>query len=387
MDLTLEAYSNIVEYVGRRSDIAALCRVSKPLRRAAEKRLYKTIYLEDTHDTRSLCVTLANSPRLASLVESFTLSPLEYDESDDEDDIGPGDVEELPEGYWSWISKALKNMRGLKHLDIHSQNGPTSACAWIYPKGQVFLLHTLYCDFDWDNDLAEFINSQDALEDLYILDFKTSNTPPIDATDTNPATERTIYTTVNDSAMPKLTILECTFSEAADTIVPHRPITRLKTCFSRTEPAAKGEELARLCRNISRSTEPFQSLDIADSSYSEAFSMELLRAVVETKATNTDLRYVGTLVLPIHGQERLQFYGLLMRLPLLRCIELEVSDWDPVPSTPAAFRALTNELRIYCPLITMVVFVHEFERTAVRVSQGFCAVDADVYTEHLWREI
>ena len=60
--------------------------------------------------------------------------------------------------------------------------------------------------------------------------------------------------------------------------------------------------------------------------------------------------------------KRLQFYGRLMKFPKLLCVELEVSGWEPPPMTPAALRALTYELRIYCPSITQVGFVYDFDR-------------------------
>lgn len=74
-----------------------------------------------------------------------------------------------------------------------------------------------------------------------------------------------------------------------------------------------------------------------------------------------------------------------MRLPKLRTIELEVSDWDPTPA-PNALRALASEVRLYCPSVTCIVFVQEFERTVVRVIDGFCVVDYDASTDDFWRE-
>ena len=83
----------------------------------------------------------------------------------------------------------------------------------------------------------------------------------------------------------------------------------------------------------------------------------------------------------------MEFYGRLMRFPKLRCVELEVSEWEPPPMTPAALRALTYELRIYCPSISRVVFVYEFDRALMEVEpDGACALDPDAITDTLWRE-
>ncbi len=76
---------------------------------------------------------------------------------------------------------------------------------------------------------------------------------------------------------------------------------------------------------------------------------------------------------------------MLMRLPRLDCIEVEVSGWQPVPSTLAAFRALASELRLYCPTVVMVVFVHEFERTVITYMDGVYRIDEEIGPELLWR--
>ncbi|KAJ7677138.1 hypothetical protein DFH06DRAFT_1466431 [Mycena polygramma] len=89
----------------------------------------------------------------------------------------------------------------------------------------------------------------------------------------------------------------------------------------------------------------------------------------------------------VHGK-RLQFYGLLMRFGALRCLELDVSAWMPPPSLPSAFRALAAELRLYCPAVDTVVFVHEFDRTVVSTTAtGVLQLDEDASAELLWREI
>ncbi len=76
-----------------------------------------------------------------------------------------------------------------------------------------------------------------------------------------------------------------------------------------------------------------------------------------------------------------------MRLPQLRCLEVDVSDWDPPPTHPAALRAVTYELRLYCPSIVTVVYVYDFERHLVRVVHGLATYDEDALTENLWREV
>jgi hypothetical protein len=86
--------------------------------------------------------------------------------------------------------------------------------------------------------------------------------------------------------------------------------------------------------------------------------------------------------------QRLQFYAHLMRLPRLTTVELDVSDWQPAPTSGAAYRALASELRLYNSNITRVVFVYEYERTLVRaLPDGLCKVDLEASVEELWREV
>lgn len=76
-----------------------------------------------------------------------------------------------------------------------------------------------------------------------------------------------------------------------------------------------------------------------------------------------------------------------MTFSRLQCVELEVSDWDPAPMSPAALRALTFELRIYCSSVTKVIFVYDFDRVVTRVTDNLCVLDAEAAVETLWREI
>ncbi|KAH6907509.1 hypothetical protein BKA70DRAFT_1189502 [Coprinopsis sp. MPI-PUGE-AT-0042] len=396
--LTLEICSIIVIHVSRSETITVLCRVSKLFRRAAEVHLYRTIQTSNLQSTRTLCITLANSPRLALLLESLTIVPVEggSPQPSVRGQGNEGGAGGLPEEYWLWMKKALANTQRLKYLEIDSQIGPSTACAWIYPKGEgVLQLRILRCDFDWDQDLIAFLNSQSELEDLYILDFKSPPSTPSTITPANPASQTTNIreTTIHDSAMGSLAVLECTFSEAANILVPGRPITHLKTCFSTISLPEKRQEMEALLKSVELSKRSLRALDIADSSYDQDFSMELLQRVAHGERTRFELRYLGTLVLPVEGNSRLRFYGLLMRLPLLQCVEVEVSSWEPPPSSPAALRALASELRIYCPRLDTVVFVLDFDRTLVSKKRGtssWLVVDDDddeYHAEDLWREV
>ncbi|KAG6917162.1 hypothetical protein DXG01_003598 [Tephrocybe rancida] len=384
MELTLEAYRNIVRNLGSRADIATLCRVSRGFQYVCERALYNTLYLRDVRDAISLCTTLAGQPRLSVLVEALTIYL-----SDDENDSDGSDSEEaqddaetppLPDAYWSTVSNALQKTGRLRYLNIHIHSNTDKAVAWILGSC-TFRLRRFHCDLDWDLHLVAFLNAQVDLDDLYISDYNETGS----GTPTSNVPSSSLI--LDAHSLPHLATLECTFSEAAIAIVPGRPITHLKTCFSRSEPSEKREEMLLLLSKIKLSTQTLHSLDIADSTYSEAFSVDLLSCIVRTRATTNELRYIGTLVLPIMGKERLRFYGLLMRLPRIQCVEVEVSEWVPAPTSPPALRALASEMRLYTPTVTRVVFVHDFDRTVVTAINGVCRVDPeDVSADTLWRE-
>lgn len=77
-----------------------------------------------------------------------------------------------------------------------------------------------------------------------------------------------------------------------------------------------------------------------------------------------------------------------MRLPFLESVELEVSDWDPQPTSNAACRALAGELRLYCTGIQTVVLVCDLDRTLVRWIEGTYSISrADAEMEALWKEV
>ncbi|KAJ7677136.1 hypothetical protein DFH06DRAFT_1080184 [Mycena polygramma] len=289
MDVSLEAYRNIVRSVGRRRDIAALCCVNRAFRNAAERALYNTLTVND--EDHRLCATLAESPRIAALVVALTV----------QQSTGRG-ASALPplHGYWSAVAGALRNTTRLRHLRIDIADPSDSANAWVLA-GCVTQLHTFYCDFDWDFALCSFLATQSVLRDLALQDYRELNVSkssvPLLTTDTTAPD-----THPQPPPLPALTILECSFSEAAVALIPGRPLVRLKTCFSRSDTAGKRAELTALIGALRRSTAPICALDIADAAYTESGTMELLHRIAHTPAITHALRYLGTLVLPVGGR-------------------------------------------------------------------------------------
>ncbi|KAJ3773649.1 hypothetical protein FB446DRAFT_641300 [Lentinula raphanica] len=428
MELSLEAYRIIVNNVRSRADLATLCLVSKGFRRVAERALYNTLLMHEPERTKQLCKTLAGPSKLAA---ALALS-LETNRPEQVPDVtmattGAGAQTETQD-LWPVISDALKNMTKLRHLSIvidGTLSSPYSGhLAWILNDCS-FKLKSFHSDMRWDEDMVRFLDMQYEIEDLYIGDYEAGqehNPEEGGATETtkqskHPAPSHTLTAgpfaprsppslSLSPSALPHLHTLECTFSEAAIAIVPGRPVSRLKTCFSRTDPAEKREEMNALFEALGKALVPGRT---RSSHRPDTEGSRSNRTTVSTTFTGNvtmkgTLRYLGTLVLPVGGRERLLFYGFLMQLRRLCCIELEISAWKPSPATvgPVAFRALGNELRLYCPGVVKIVFVtmnagvddYIGERTTVEWvrGEGVARVEREVMnglggSEGLWRDV
>lgn len=297
MDLSREAHQLIVHHVGNKSDLCSLARVSKSFQRAAERALYNTIYLRDPATTITICSTLAIRDRLALLVDAVSIfasgADGEDDDDDDDDDDGEDADEGLPENYWRILAAALRRTNRLRFLNIYA-NGD-AAHSWIL-RDCNFQLRTFHCDLHWDADLIVFLGTQRHLHDLYLADY--SNTPSETTVDWEArAYKHTSATPSLDStSLPSLSTFECSFTEAVSLLAPGRPLRRIKTCFSREDTQGKTAELGQLLRDLRRSTRRISCLDLADSSYTEDFSLTVLG---EVSTQLPGLRYLGTLVLPV----------------------------------------------------------------------------------------
>ncbi|KAH0832299.1 hypothetical protein J3R83DRAFT_13299 [Lanmaoa asiatica] len=286
MELSLETYRLIAKYVESRPDLCNLCRVNKNFQRAAEGALYKTIYASNPWDTFGMCRLFARTLRVAAIVETLTLFVIDEDDSDS----GPQSEVSLPNEFWPTVSQALHHTTRLRSLTLRLDKD--AAQAWIL-NGTAFRLRSFHCDLQWDAHLVSFLNTQPDIDDLYIIDYPVSEGIA--------STSTPVSSFLDPGALPNLSTLQCTFAEAACALVPTRPISRLKTCFSKTRPLEKREELSLLFSKLMETTHHLRSLDIADSSYSESFSMDLLASVVRLQNRVHNLLYLGTLVLPIDG--------------------------------------------------------------------------------------
>lgn len=306
MALSMEARNLIVKYTGSRRDICALARVCKDFQVVAERTLYNTLYLSGIDATISLCNVLASQSRVAGYVENLTVA-VKNSEPSTEEEVSS----HFPEEYWRSVGAGLRSVRRLSHLTIQVDFIGNSSHAWILEDCQ-FRLRTFRCDLAWDDHLVDFLNDQDELEDLYILDFPypanvDSQTTPVEPSrplsPPPPPVRRVVSPVPRSGSLPKLSILECPTTDAVSVLVPHRPITRVKTCFATSEVEKKRRELTTLFVNLRLSTRPLLSLDLGDSSYNTDCSLNFLRHCVSANRTMDNLRYLGTLALPVDGRE------------------------------------------------------------------------------------
>ena len=307
MVLSMEARQLIVQYASSKRDICALARVCKDFQVVAERSLYNNLHLSASVDvTRSVCNVLASQPRVANYVETFTILVRDDDSSSEGEPSS-----HISDEYWGSVAAGLRSTHRLLHLTIHVDLIFHSAHAWILD-GCQFKLREFHCDLAWDDHLVNFLNGQDELEDLYILDFPYPEDPGTKISPTEPQrplspppppVRRVVSPIPRADSLPKLSILECPTTDAVSVLVPYRPITRVKTCFATSDIEKKRRELTALFVNLRLSTRPLLSLDLGDSSYDSDCSLNFLRHCASADRTMDNVRYLGTLALPVDGRE------------------------------------------------------------------------------------
>ncbi|KAI0051490.1 hypothetical protein FA95DRAFT_282733 [Auriscalpium vulgare] len=379
MEFSPEIYSLVVAFVRSRNDICTLCRVSKGFQRAAERALYNTLHMTVPNKSVALCNLLNDQPRFPPLVSALTISLRGIElSSEDSNDSVDDSTSSLPPDYWECVARALRSTTHLRFLSIYLGTGMDPKVAWILD-GCIFQLQMFHCDMAWDDALVSFLSHQHRLSDLHVADFNNEDTTNTVSISHHPLRQAHV--------LPRLSFLECGFPEVVNILVPRRPVTHVKSCFSRPDVPGKREELALLLNSLRSSSQALRALNIADSSYTDSFSQEFLPRIVSAFAPDPTLRYVGPLVLPVDGRQRLAFYSCLRRLSQLRATELEVSDWEPPPTSFAAMRALASELHMYCPSVNVVVFSRNFESKVLMSVDGLWRMDEETTADLIWREV
>lgn len=292
MALPPDACSLIVKYVAdSKLTLLSLCTVSRQFQSAAERALYNTLDLRGHDYTFAVCDVLSRTPRLAILVIALSLYGQEEDR--DDEDFDP------PPEYWEVLHQALRRTTRLRFLNLYLDSGGQAAQAWILD-GCTFKLRTFHCDLAWDQHLASFLSTQNRLCDLFLADFREPEGPSAPEEGVTPDAH---LPALSPAVLTKLSVLDSAFSEAVLALVPNRPVVRVKTCFTHSRLEEKREELRAIVDALRRSKKRLRALDIADSSYTPEFSLELLTTLTADAFFCGDLRYLGTLVLPVDGRK------------------------------------------------------------------------------------
>ncbi|KIY52475.1 hypothetical protein FISHEDRAFT_35221 [Fistulina hepatica ATCC 64428] len=371
MDVSLEIRDTIILHVTKKSDVASLCRVCKAFRHSAELALYNTLIIRERDVAVNIAETVANHPQISDLVEAITVSPdINTNGADSSQNVT---CDDSLDAFWRSISRILHYTPRLRHLNLQTSTNPSTS--WIL-QGCTFQLESFTCDLAWDAPLVLFLEKQADIRDLYLADFaESAQTLP----------------SLSPLACPRLTIFECPIFASVPAFVSGRPITHLKTYW-----VASHESMAipRFLRSLQFSLAIIRSIDVVDLDCSEEFSIEWLSLVAESPAI-ANLRYAGTLVLPIREQAGFAFlttmlylYAALMRFLNISAIALDVSQWYPSPVSPVAMRALANEVHLYQPSITRILFVHgDDDYSMAENIGGNFTTEGTTFGEDLWREI
>lgn len=292
MELSQEVYNLIVRHVGTRSDLLSLCTVSKRFQKEAEKALYNTLHLRGYTRSVTICDVLRRTPRVALFVEALSIFVDGGGEDEDDDESDTSSHSSYSEDFWDIVAAALRQTSRLRFLSVYLERVDDASHAWVLDDC-TFQLRTFHSDFEWDSHLERFLRSQTALTDLYLADYRATSCS---------ATACALRDDMRPS-LPSLSLLECTFSEAAVSLIPGRPVQRVKTCFSKSKIDEKRIELRVLLASIRRSKKPLRTLDLADVSYQSAFTLEMISTIDRVLSGKHRLQYLGTLVYPVDPKE------------------------------------------------------------------------------------
>ncbi|KAH7927644.1 hypothetical protein BV22DRAFT_260734 [Leucogyrophana mollusca] len=301
----------------RRHDLPTLCRTSKSLQREAEIKLYETIMCGNIHATYRACESIVGQGRLGSYVRFFYIYQ----------DQRRNQREPFPYRFWQMVQIALSKMRSLESLLI---NDPVYYNTWVLGDTPriPFQLREARLRFAWDLHLVKFLESQNELRSLFIID--------------GPEDENALQ--LEAGSLPQLRILDGPLSTATALVSGLCPLTHVQIALD------KDSRLLAFVPRLYAVASSLRALNILN--MPEEVTLEALE-VVSSMCPN--LHHFGILPLPVPSSRCHRFHRALMVMYKLRTLELDIARWSPQP-TGALQRALTTELRVYRPSLECVCF-------------------------------
>ncbi|KDN34689.1 hypothetical protein RSAG8_12238, partial [Rhizoctonia solani AG-8 WAC10335] len=251
--LPLDLIYSIVDYCSF-DDLISLCLLDRYFHRALIHLLYQDIYLERTKSTGLFCRTMVEGrPELRAFPKSIALcTPMSH-------------INEIDTPLANSIRAALELTPNLVDLtlSVTSSNFTTIFKAANYP----FMLRSLTAPLHASTGFADFLNSQEQLEELNVLpaarslllqriqsDFLNSQ-EQLEELNVLPAARSLLLQRIQSEAFPELHTLSCNFQALAH-LVPSRPLDRVGcTKLLTTEFEAFGELMTR-------STTPITSIAV-----------------------------------------------------------------------------------------------------------------------------
>ncbi|KAI6041427.1 hypothetical protein EDC04DRAFT_2565716 [Pisolithus marmoratus] len=301
----------------RRSDLVSLCLTCKALQREAEVKLYEIIMSGNTQVVFRACQSIISRARLGPYVRALYIFQ------------NNGHCRSaLPEDFWGVVQLALSTMRSLQCLVIHD---PTYSNGWVLSDIShiPFQLQEARLFFYWDRNFVRFLESQNQLKSLHIVD--------------GPDNDSSLKLEVG--SLPELQVFDGILMAAEHIIAVTTSITHLQVALDTNSEADFLTFIPKLARLTSLGT--LSILHLPEYLAARAFPL--------IAATCCTLRHIGMIPLPLPGPNSNYFYRALLSMHQLRVLEVNTAAWTPQP-TGIQQRILASEIRVYCPSIEYVCF-------------------------------
>ncbi|EJC98365.1 uncharacterized protein FOMMEDRAFT_149162 [Fomitiporia mediterranea MF3/22] len=332
-----EVARRIARAAADRRTLALLASTSRTLQDAAEKLLYENIELFPHPIQFYLLETLAECPRVAAHVRTYTLSPTAPYR------IGMALAHEremqrtiqatiVRREFWERVSASLVH---LTQLDLLILVDPTVSHSWVLDRARTLRTTEARLGLAWDERVAAFLETQDRLRCLTVSE----------------VAENAPLAPLSANALPCLVQFEGPLL-VLDFLL-HCPITHLKFPIDSEDAVSLLPlvlpELHRLkkLRSLSITTMPPELFLPSMSTISEVCP---------------NLQYLSHIPLPMDHRSHITLLSYLSRLTHLKVLEVDVQHWVP-PLTSPFQRAVAASIHVVLPSLRYIFFWTRYDRT------------------------